>query len=66
MNTKTNPLINYEKKWVAITKDYKKVLASDTDVKKLHEKVLQMNIGDKVVLMWVPPFNVALVPHAGI
>lgn len=66
MTMKSNPLAKYERKWVAITKDLKKVLASDTDAKKLHEKVLKMKIGDKVMLMWVPPFDASLAPNAAV
>ena len=45
----------YENKWVALSEDYKSILAADDDVLKLHK-----TIGDKklkAVFFFVPPFD---------
>ena len=53
-----NPLLNYENKWVALTLDNKKVIASDKDFKKLHHKLEKMKIGKKEAIMhYVLPFG---------
>lgn len=62
-----NPLVNYENKWVALTPDNKKVIMSAKDLKSLHNKLLEKKVKkNQAVLMWVPPFNVALIPNAAI
>ena len=51
-----NPLINFENKWVALTSDRKKVIASDDDLKKLDKKLKKMGKED-IILTFVPPFT---------
>lgn len=54
-----NPLLNYEKKWVALTPDNKKVVASAKSADTLLKKVDRLK--DKnVILLWVPPFDQVL------
>lgn len=59
-----NILSKYENKWVALTADRKQVLASDKNLKKLHEKVEKLKTKKKIVLTWVPSFDATLAPHA--
>mgnify|MGYP001561749758 CR=1 FL=1 len=51
-----NPLVNYENKWVALTKDGKKVVASATDVKVLSEKLKRLKAKD-IIMTRVFPFD---------
>ena len=52
----SNPLLNYEKKWVALSSDNKKVLASGDTIQELEKKVKGVD-SNKFVLTWVPPFD---------
>jgi hypothetical protein len=49
-------LVPYQNKWVALTEDRKKVVASDLDVKKLTEKLAKMRKKD-VILTYVIPMD---------
>jgi len=51
-----NPLLNYENKWVAITKDYSKVIESADRPEDLEKKLIKQKIKN-VILMKVNPFN---------
>lgn len=57
-----NPLLNYEKKWVALSPDNKKVVAAADSIKQLEVKVKRLRRKD-VVFTWVPPFDVSLAPY---
>lgn len=57
----SNPLINYENKWVALSSDRKKVLAAADSVKQLEKKARKLK--KKVVFTWVPPFDRVLAPY---
>lgn len=57
----SNILLPYENKWVAVSKDGKKVVASATDVKVLSEKLEKLNIAD-AIMTWVMPFNHSFSP----
>ena len=51
----------YENKWVALSEDYKSVLASGDDIQKLYQ-----TIGDKklkAVFFFVPSFDGIFVPQ---
>ena len=51
----------YENKWVALSEDYKKVLASGDDIQKLYQ-----TIGDKklkAIFFYVPSFNGIYIPQ---
>lgn len=56
MNKVKNPLLNYEKKWVALTNDNKRVLASADSIPEL-EKKLKGKDDKKFTLTWVPPLD---------
>jgi len=49
-------LVKYSKKWVAISKDGKKILASGTDMKTVIENLGEHN-PDEVTLTYVIPPN---------
>lgn len=51
-----NILQQYNKKWVALSSDYKKVLASDSDFKKLDIKVKKNKLSN-VIYHYVQPLN---------
>ncbi len=51
-----NPLLNYENKWVAITKDYSKVIESADKAEDLEKKLIKQKIKN-VILMKVTPFK---------
>lgn len=54
----SNSLIGYENKWVALTPDRKRILASDKNFKKLSEKLDKMDIKrDNAILHFVLPFT---------
>ena len=56
-----NPLLPYENKWVALTLDRKKVIASAASVKVLDKKLKKLK--DKEVIMTkVLPFDGAYSP----
>lgn len=60
---KSEFLIPYENKWVALTLDNKKVIASADDLGDLYDKLQKMRIKkNKVVLDFVRPFDVYLAP----
>lgn len=59
MNKIKNPLLDYEKKWVALSSDNKKVLASGDTIPELEKKIKGIN-SNKFVLTWVPPFDKVL------
>lgn len=63
MKTPSRLLIPYQNKWVALTEDRKKVVASDLDVKKLTEKLAKMRKKD-VVLTYVIPMDKYYSPNA--
>jgi hypothetical protein len=56
-----NPLIPFENKWVALTTDRKKVVASGRTIKELDKNLIKQKIKD-VVLTKVLPFDQALSP----
>lgn len=58
----SNPLLNYENKWVALTTDRKKVLAAGDTIPELEKRVKGMS-SKEFVFTWVPPFDVRLVPQ---
>lgn len=58
----SNPLLNYENKWVALTTDRKKVLAAGDTIPELEKKVKGVS-SKKFVFTWVPPFDVRLAPY---
>ena len=56
MKSIKNPLLNYENKWVAMSKDYSKVIESADRPQDLERKLIEQKIKN-VVLMKVTPFN---------
>ena len=56
MKSIKNPLLNYENKWVAMSKDYSKVIESADKPQDLEKKLIKQNIKN-VVLMKVTPFS---------
>ena len=62
MSKISNPLMNYENKWVALSSDRKEVLAAADSVKQLEKKAKKLK--SKVVFTWVPPFDRVLAPYA--
>lgn len=50
-----NIFVKYEKKWVATTPDYSRVLAVDISVKDLNKKLLKLGEVDSVIT-YVNPF----------
>ncbi len=59
MKAISSPLLNYEKKWVALTNDNKKVLAAADSIEALEKKIKGMD-DKKFTLTWVPPFDKVL------
>jgi len=57
----TNPMINYENKWVALSKDGKKVIASSSNLKLLDQKIQKIKNIDFTVTK-VLPFDTILAP----
>lgn len=51
-----NPLVNFENKWVALTPDRKKVIASSVTVEELDKKLAKMKNKD-AILTKVLPFD---------
>lgn len=56
-----NPLIPFENKWVALTTDRKKVVASGRTIKELDKNLIKRRIKN-VVLTKVLPFDQVLSP----
>jgi len=56
-----NPLIPFENKWVALTTDRKKVVASGRTIKELDKNLIKQRIKN-VVLTKVLPFDQVLSP----
>ena len=57
----SNPLIPFENKWVALTTDRKKVVASGRTIKELDKNLIKQRIKN-VVLTKVLPFDQVLSP----
>ncbi len=53
-------LLPFENKWVALSENYKKILASGKTLKEVTKKVNKS--GEKGILLKVPPFDVSFVP----
>lgn len=53
---KANILLNYENKWVALSKDRNKVLFASSSLEGLHKKLEKAKEKD-VILHYVPPFD---------
>lgn len=49
-------LLNYENKWVALSKDRSKVLYAAKSLENLFKKIPQVR-KDDVILHYVPPFD---------
>lgn len=51
-----NPLISFENKWVALSPDRKKVIASGLTIKEVNQKLkkLQTKNGDAILTMVLP------------
>lgn len=56
MKQTQNPLLNYENKWVAISKDYSKVIESADKPQDLEKKLTKQKIKN-VILMKIDPFK---------
>lgn len=54
-------MAKYENKWIALSSDRKKVLASASDVKKLDKKVKDSKLKD-VIYHFVVSSKISLVP----
>ena len=54
-----SPLLNFENKWVALTPEGKKVLASGDTIPELEKKLKGID-SKKFVLTFVPPFDKVL------
>lgn len=59
MSKFSSPLLNYEKKWVALTNDNKRVLASADTIEDLEGKLKKIS-SKKFTLTWIPPFDKVL------
>lgn len=55
----SSPLLNYENKWVALSNNNKKVLASANTIPELEKKLRDVS-SKKFVLTFVPPFDKVL------
>ncbi|MBI3103630.1 hypothetical protein HYZ05_01695 [Candidatus Daviesbacteria bacterium] len=53
---KAKILLNYENKWVALSKDRTKVLYAAKTLENLFKKISQVK-KDDVILHYVPPFD---------
>lgn len=53
-------LLPFENQWVALSKNYKKVLVSGKTLKEVTKKVTKT--GKKGILLKVPPFDISFVP----
>lgn len=58
---KAKILLNYENKWVALSKDRSKVLYAAKDLDHLFKVLPKLKKND-VILHFVPPFNTYLSP----
>jgi len=58
---KADILLDYENKWVALSKDRSKVLYAAKAIDNLLKKIPKANKND-VILHFVPPFNTYLSP----
>jgi len=56
-----NPLLPFENKWVALSADRKKVVASGRTIKELDKNLIKQKIKD-VILTKVLPFDQVLSP----
>jgi len=56
-----NPLIPFENKWVALSPDRKKVIASGSSIKELDRKLEKLG-DEKAVFTKVLPFDQVLSP----
>lgn len=52
----SNPLLGYENKWVVLTSDRKKVVASAKTIKALEKKLKGIK-KEEVILHWVEAFD---------
>lgn len=50
-----------ENKWIAIDKNYRRLLLSDKNLNRLQETTRKKNIGDAII-MFVPSLNTTLAP----
>ena len=58
-----NIFLPYERKWVAVTTDNKKVIAADKDFEKLVKKLEKQNVKKtEAILTWVFPFDSYISP----
>lgn len=57
----TSPLLNYENKWVALSPDHNKVMASGKSIKEIDKKLKSMNNED-AILTFVLPFDKSYAP----
>lgn len=56
----SNILKPYDRKWVALSFDHKRVLAAGNTVREVREKTTKQN--EKYLLLKLPPFNISYVP----
>lgn len=56
MSKISSPLLNYENKWVALTPDREKVVASAGSIEQLEKKVRRLKNQD-AIFTYVPPFD---------
>lgn len=52
----SSPLLDYENKWVALTPDREKVVASARSIEQLEKKVKRLKNQD-AIFTYVPPFD---------
>lgn len=55
-------LVNYQNKWVAISKDSKNILLSAKDFIILFNQIKKKRLGEKVTMMYVHPLNSSYAP----
>lgn len=58
----SNILKPYERKWVALSFDHKRVLAAGDSVREVREKTTKQN--EKYLLLKLPPFNISFLPFS--
>lgn len=57
----TNPMVNYENQWVALSSDNKKILAASKNLEDLDKEIKKIK-NLKFTVIKILPFNTVLAP----